>query len=237
MISIKLNKGLYSAAGQMELDIEIQIRPGSLIALYGPSGSGKTSIIRMIAGLLNPDNGKIEVDGKIWYRYRDVNIPPQARSIGVVFQDYALFPNMTVRENISYALDKGQRPASVDHILELMEISNLSDKRPAFLSGGQKQRVALARAIVRRPKILLLDEPTSALDTALRLKMQDYILHAHREYNLTTILVSHDMLEVTRLAWEVNVIEQGRVVANGPPRQVLPIDTLRDAINNLRLSK
>lgn len=237
MISIKLNKGLYSAAGQMKLDIEIQIRTGSLIALYGPSGSGKTSIIRMIAGLLNPDGGKIEVDGKVWYRYRDVNIPPQARSVGVVFQDYALFPNMTVRENISYALDKTQQPATISHILELMEISNLSDKRPAFLSGGQKQRVALARAMVRRPKILLLDEPTSALDTALRLKMQDYILQAHREYNLTTILVSHDMLEVTRLASEVNIIEEGHVVANGAPRQVLPIDTLADAINNLRLNK
>lgn len=221
----------------MDLDIEMQVSPGSLIALYGPSGSGKTSIIRMIAGLLNPDDGKIEVDGKLWYRHRSINIRPQARSVGVVFQDYALFPNMTVRENISYGLEKGSGRNIVDRILELMEINNLSDKSPVFLSGGQKQRVALARAIVRRPKILLLDEPTSALDTALRLKIQDYILQVHQEYALTTILVSHDMLEVTRLATDVYVIEDGRVVGRGAPRQVLPIDTLAEAIDNLRLGR
>ena len=237
MIDIKLNKRLFSAGGQMDLDIEMQVSPGSLIALYGPSGSGKTSIIRMIAGLLNPDDGKIEVDGKLWYRHRSINIRPQARSVGVVFQDYALFPNMTVRENISYGLEKGSGRNIVDRILELMEINNLSDKSPVFLSGGQKQRVALARAIVRRPKILLLDEPTSALDTALRLKIQDYILQVHQEYALTTILVSHDMLEVTRLATDVYVIEDGRVVGRGAPRQVLPIDTLAEAIDNLRLGR
>jgi molybdate transport system ATP-binding protein len=120
-------------------------------------------------------------------------------------------------------------------LLELMELSNLSDKRPGVLSGGQQQRVALARAIVRKPKILLLDEPMSALDTALRLKIQDYILKVHRQYNLTTILVSHDIIEVIRLSQQVYVLDHGHIVNQGPPAAVLPVDALRrmmDALPN-----
>lgn len=235
MIGINVRKKLFSAAGQMELDVSLKIATGTLVALYGPSGSGKTSIIRMIAGLLEPDGGLIDVEEKRWFdRQHSINLSPQARSTGVVFQDYALFPNMTVRENVAYALDREQPSEIVDRMLEFMEISNLSEKRPAFLSGGQKQRVALARSIVRKPKILLLDEPTSALDTTLRLKMQDYILQAHKEYNLTTILVSHDMLEVSRLASRVFVIGDGKVVHEGTPQDVLPMETLVEAIERLR---
>ena len=170
----------------------------------------------------------------MWYDSTvGVNVKPQERNVGIVFQEYALFPNMTVRGNLEYALKKDQSTAIVDELLDLMELSSLGGKKPAVLSGGQQQRVALARAIVRRPKVLLLDEPMSALDTNLRLKIQDYILSVHRQYNLTTILVSHDLLEVTRLSTYVYLMDNGQIVSQGAPKKVLPIATLRRMIEEL----
>lgn len=234
MIELSVRKRLFSSIGHMSLDVGFTIKPGELVTLYGPSGAGKTTLLKMLAGLVDPDEGIIRVSGQAWYdSTAGMNVRPQERNVGLVFQDYALFPNMTVRGNLEYALKKDQSTAIVDQLLDLMELSSLEDKRPAVLSGGQQQRVALARAIVRQPKILLLDEPMSALDTSLRLKIQDYILRVHRQYNLTTILVSHDLIEVVRLSNFVYVMDNGKIVNEGSPAGVLPIATFRRMMEEL----
>ena len=234
MIELSVKKRLFSSNGDMLLDVNFSIKPGELVTLYGPSGAGKTTLLKMLCGLVEPEEGTICVSDEVWYDSTvGVNVKPQERNVGIVFQEYALFPNMTVRGNLEYALKKDQSTAIVDELLDLMELSSLGGKKPAVLSGGQQQRVALARAIVRRPKVLLLDEPMSALDTNLRLKIQDYILSVHRQYNLTTILVSHDLLEVTRLSTYVYLMDNGQIVSQGAPKKVLPIATLRRMIEEL----
>lgn len=234
MIEVAVKKKLFAAKGDMHLNVTFKIKPGELVTLYGPSGAGKTTILRMLCGLAVPDEGAISVAGETWFdSARRINLKPQVRNVGIVFQDYALFPNMTVKENLVYAVKKNQSLSIVDELLELMELSNLSDKKPSLLSGGQQQRVALARAIVRQPKILLLDEPMSALDTALRLKIQEYILKVHKQFNLTTILVSHDILEVITLSQRVYLIEHGEIVNEGPPTALLPMQALRSMMDAL----
>lgn len=234
MIEITIKKKLFAGGGDMQLNVELAINPGELVTLYGPSGAGKTSILRMLCGLSAPDEGRISVQGEVWFdSAKKINIKPQQRNVGIVFQDYALFPNMTVRQNLEYALEKKQPPVIVDELLELMELANLHDKKPEVLSGGQRQRVALARAIVRKPRILLLDEPMSALDTTLRLKIQDYILKVHELYRLTTILVSHDILEVIRLSKHVFLIDHGKIVNQGTPTAMLPTQSLQRMIDAL----
>jgi molybdate transport system ATP-binding protein len=234
MIEINLKKKLFSAQGGMLLDVDFTVKKGELVTLYGASGAGKTSVLRMLCGLTLPDDGFISVQGQVWFdAQRKINLKPQQRNVGIVFQDYALFPNLTVKENLEYALDKQQSHTMVDDLLELMELTSLYNKRPVFLSGGQQQRVALARAIVRRPKILLLDEPMSALDTTLRLKIQDYILRVHEQFQLTTIIVSHDILEVIRLSKHVFLMEHGKIVKQGEPGTILPLNALKQMIDKL----
>lgn len=234
MISISVEKRLASPAGPMTLRADVDIAEGELLSFYGPSGAGKTTLLRMICGLTRPDAGRISVHNDVWFdSKKGVYIKPQHRDAGIVFQEYALFPNMTVRGNLEFALDRGQSKAIVDELLEMMELTNLHDKRPFTLSGGQRQRVALARAIVRRPKVLLLDEPMSALDTDLRLKIQDYILRVHKEFRLTTVLVSHDVFEVLRLSSRVVLFEQGSIVADGKPSDILPVGSLKAMIQKL----
>lgn len=232
-MQIHLRKTLTSVSGELILDVDFTLTKGELVAFYGPSGSGKTSILRMIAGLLHPDSGKIVVDGQTWYdRSNRIYRKTQQRNFGIVFQDYGLFPNMTVRENISFALSHGHRE-NIDEMIAMMELGNLENKKPDTLSGGQRQRVALARAIIRRPSILLLDEPFAALDTGLRLRMQEFILRTHRDLGLTTILVSHDLLEVARLADRVFLLENGAISKSGSPKDVMPmtqIETIMEAI-------
>jgi molybdate transport system ATP-binding protein len=234
MIELSIKKRLLASKGYMHLNVNFEISMGQLVTLYGPSGAGKTTILRMLCGLAVPDEGKIKVSGETWFDSTSrINIKPQIRNVGIVFQDYALFPNMTVKENLEYALEKNQPRTIVSELLDLMELSSLADHKPAVLSGGQQQRVALARAIVRKPRVLLLDEPMSALDTTLRLKIQDYILKVHRQYNLTTILVSHDIIEVIRLSQHVFMIENGLIVNQGPPASVLPVQALRRIMETL----
>lgn len=234
MISISVAKRLASPAGQMTLRANVEIAEGELLSFYGPSGAGKTTLLRMLCGLTRPDEGRITVHDEVWFdSAKNVHKKPQHRNIGIVFQEYALFPNMTVRGNLEFALDRGKPKSIVDDLLEMMELSNLRDKKPFTLSGGQRQRVALARAIVRRPKILLLDEPMSALDTDLRLKIQDYIVKVHKEFKLTTILVSHDVFEVLRLCSRAVRFDNGNIVADGKPSEILPVNTLKAMIQNL----
>jgi molybdate transport system ATP-binding protein len=220
MIAFTLTKKLQSAGGQLMLDVQASITAGSFATLFGPSGAGKTTILRMLAGLVTPDAGSIVVDGVTWFdSARRICLAPQKRPIGFVFQDYALFPNLTVRENIAYAAANGDN-RWVDELLELTALSSLQHRLPGTLSGGQRQRVALARAIARKPALLLLDEPLSALDAALRLQLQDDLARLHERFGLTTLLVSHDIGEVFKLSKQVMRLDGGRIVHSGTPADV-----------------
>jgi molybdate transport system ATP-binding protein len=212
---------LHTASGPQLFDVQFELNKGSLLSLYGPSGAGKTTLLRILAGLTATKNGRIEVDGDCWLdSSRKIDLATRHRSIGFVFQDFALFPNLTVKEQLEYALPKNENKTIVDTLLEMMELTALRDRRPDHLSGGQRQRVALARAIARRPRLLLLDEPLSALDDEMRRRLQEYILKAHRHYQLTTILVSHYLPEILRLSDDVILLENGRIVRRGAPAPV-----------------
>ena len=220
MINIKLQKRLHSANGPIQLDVNIDIQRGDLVSLFGVSGAGKTTLLRMLAGLTVPDSGSLIVDGVTWFDSRKkICLSPQQREIGFVFQDYALFPNLSVRANVAYAVTT-QQAVWIDQLLAMTGLTELQDRLPGILSGGQKQRVTLARALARKPKLLLLDEPLSALDADMRAQLQDELASLHHQSGLTTILVSHDMGEVFKLAQQVHVIEQGTVTQSGSPAEV-----------------
>lgn len=220
MISIAVTKNLLGAEGPFSMEVGLTIAPGSLVTLYGKSGSGKTTLLRMLAGLEKPDAGRIEVNGQVWFNsLTGINQPPQKRNVGMVFQDYSLFPTMTVRENLRFAQTR-RNEAKVDDIIHLTGLAELQSRYPSSLSGGQQQRVALARAIVSEPDILLLDEPLSALDQSTRTRLQDEILRLHRQLGLSTLLVSHDKQEVFKLSDTVAVIEKGRISRYGSIREV-----------------
>lgn len=221
MIQFQATKTLLTTAGKREMEVAFELQKGRLLTLYGPSGAGKTTLLRILAGLTTISSGRIVVDGETWRDTRQkIDVPTRRRSIGFVFQDFALFPHWSVQENLRFALPKGEDPRWMNELIELMELGPHRDIRPGFLSGGQQQRVALARAILRRPKLLLLDEPLSALDDALRHRLQDHIEKIHREYGLTTILVSHHLQEIRRLSDEVIWLDKGKI--QGSPEIVLP---------------
>ncbi|MEO6904659.1 MAG: ATP-binding cassette domain-containing protein [Bacteroidia bacterium] len=221
MIDFQITKKLHLAVGDMNLNLDIQIREKEFVTFYGPSGSGKTTTLRILSGLTQPDKGFIKVNNEVWLDTENkINVSVQQRKIGYVFQDYALFPNMSIKENLVFALEKGQEKGIINELLEIMDFEKLQHLKPEKLSGGQKQRVALARALVRKPKILFLDEPFSSLDTEMRIKLQDYIIEAHRKYDLTTILVSHDISEVYKMSDRVIVLENGCVSKQGSPAAV-----------------
>jgi len=231
MIEFSLQHPLQGADGAIALDVRAELAAGTFAALFGPSGAGKTSVLRMLAGLLQPAQGRIAVNGVTWFdAARGINLPPQKRPIGFVFQDYALFPNLSVRQNIGYAVTAADA-GWVDELLELTGLSALASRRPGQLSGGQKQRVALARAVARKPQLLLLDEPLSALDIRLRGELQDELLALHRRLGLTTLMVSHDLGEVFKLARQVLQIDAGRIAASGTPAEVFLKNRLSGQLN------
>ena len=216
MIAININKKLHGSSGAMFLDINLQIKEGDFVALAGESGSGKTTLLRILAGLENA-KGSIQVSNESWQDHHTY-LKPQKRKIGFVFQDYALFSTMTVEENLLYvAKDK----SLATHLLELTGLESLKDRMPNTLSGGQQQRVSLCRALMNRPKLLLMDEPLSALDPEMRTKLQQEILALHKEFGTTTIMVSHDPSEIYRLANRVVVLNQGQIIKDGSPKEVL----------------
>lgn len=212
MIKLSIDKKLHGADGIMDFRVNFGIPGENFCAITGDSGSGKTTLLRMIAGLTTPDSGQITVNGETWFHSgRNIDIPANRRNAGFVFQDYALFPNMTVRENIAYA---NSRRDEVDELIEIMELRELEKRYPARLSGGQKQRVALARALARRPHILLLDEPLSALDSGLRYRLQDELVKVHRRFRCTIVLVSHDIPGILSMAERVICLDNGRIVSD-----------------------
>ena len=220
MIKIDVQKRLSTAEGPIDLVFQGEVKEGEFITLFGQSGAGKTTLLRMIAGLTKPDSGRIAVAGETWFdSAKKIDRPPQKRRAGFVFQDYALFPNMSVRENIAFALPRSER-AVADELLEMTGLAQLKDRKPDTLSGGQKQRVALARALALKPKILLLDEPLSALDHAMRGQLQEELLTLQSRYKPATLLVSHDLSEVFKLSSRVFVIDRGKVVKSGAPAHV-----------------
>ncbi len=216
MIKIDITKKLHGASGEMDLSLNLSIKENEFVALSGKSGSGKTTLLRILAGLEESD-GIIEVDGEVWQNSKR-SLPPQKRRIGFVFQDYALFPNMSVLENLLYVV-KDRNLA--ERLLEITELTELRGRLPNTLSGGQKQRVSLCRAMMNRPKLLLMDEPLSALDSEMRTKLQSEIKVLHKEFGTTTIMVSHDASEIYRLASRVVVLDLGKVINDGTPKDVL----------------
>ncbi len=218
MIIVSITKKLDSPTGDLLLKVDLSVENGKVIALYGESGAGKTSIFRMMAGLMKPDKGKIIVNNETWFDSdKNINLRPQQRKVGFMFQDYALFPNMTVKKNLEFALEKGQDKSTIKKLIGIIELHDLQLRNPETLSGGQKQRVALARALVNRPKILLLDEPLSALDIKMRSKLQDYILKIHDEFHLTILLISHDVGEIIKLSQKITRLENGKLASPENP--------------------
>jgi len=216
MIKININKKLHGSNGEMDLVVNLKIKQGDFIALSGLSGSGKTTLLRILAGL-EEANGTIEVADEVWLDGKK-SLPSQKRQIGFVFQDYALFANMSIEENLLY-VNKDKELAS--KLLEMTELSELKNRYPNTLSGGQKQRVSLCRAMMNRPKLLLMDEPLSALDPNMRTKLQQEILTLHKEFGTTTIMVSHDPSEIYRLAKRVVALHLGKIINDGTPKEVL----------------
>jgi len=201
-------------------DVSVEVEAGSLTALLGPSGSGKSTLLRVIAGLERPDAGQVCLDG------RDVTgVAPQQRGVGFVFQHYAAFKHMTVRENVAFGLAIRRRPraeikARVAELLDLVQLSRLGDRYPAQLSGGQRQRMGLARALAVDPKVLLLDEPFGALDARVRKELRGWLRRLHDETHTTTVIVTHDQEEAMDVADQVAVMSNGRIEQVGSPRSV-----------------
>lgn len=220
VIDVQVRKRMVTANGPMDMVIETKIEMGKLIALFGDSGAGKTTLLRILAGLIVPDEGQIRFGQTVWFdSKRKINLPPQQRNISLMFQDYALFPNMTVAENITFAQPEPNF-IEVEKLLHLFGLAELQKRKPSGLSGGQKQRVALARALARKPQLLLLDEPLSSLDAEMRLLLQDEIEKVHRQWGITTVMVSHDLNEVFRLASHVIHLENGMIARIGTPDDV-----------------
>jgi putative spermidine/putrescine transport system ATP-binding protein len=200
--------------------IDLDVAQGEFFTLLGPSGSGKTTTLRLIAGFERPDAGQISLEGQ------DVTgLPPFARNVNTVFQDYALFPHMTVAQNIAYGLQSSRTPAAqiaprVEDALRMVRLEPYGERRPAQLSGGQRQRVALARAIVNRPAVLLLDEPLGALDLKLRQEMQSELKRIQAEVGITFLYVTHDQEEALTMSDRVAVFNRGRIVQTGTPGEI-----------------
>jgi molybdate transport system ATP-binding protein len=198
--------------------LELALDVSRTVALVGPSGAGKTSVLRVIAGLVEPSRGRVLLDEERWLdTERRVSLPPERRRVGLVFQDYALFPHLSVRGNVAF----GSRGRPVDELLERFRIRHLATMQPAELSGGERQRVALARALAREPAVLLLDEPLAALDAHTKSEVRHELAELLRELALPTLLVTHDYEDAAALADEVGVLVEGRLRQLGPPAELV----------------
>jgi molybdate transport system ATP-binding protein len=211
-------------AGGFTIDAAFDATAG-VTALFGPSGSGKTSTLYLIAGLLTPQAGTIAFGQRTWLdTARGVNLSPENRHVGLVFQDHVLFPHLNVEQNLAYGQRRRRgQPSSIEprKVIEILELGELLRRSPRHLSGGEKQRVALGRALLSGPQLLLMDEPVAALDAALKDRVLSYLQRVIDEWHLPMVYVSHSAAEVQRLAQQVVVLEGGRAVRSGAPREVL----------------
>ncbi|HEY3920659.1 MAG TPA: ABC transporter ATP-binding protein [Gaiellaceae bacterium] len=221
MAGITLDHVGKSFSGTVAVDdVSLEVEDGEFLVLVGPSGCGKSTLLRMIAGLEEPTHGSIRIGG------RDVtDLPPRARDVAMVFQSYALYPHMTVRQNLGYGLKARRTPKAeiareVDQVAQLLGLSKLLERRPAELSGGQRQRVAMGRAIVRKPQAFLMDEPLSNLDAKLRVGMRASLAQLHRNLGTTTVYVTHDQVEAMTLGQRVAVMRDGRIVQADAPQRL-----------------
>jgi molybdate transport system ATP-binding protein len=230
---------LFKKVDGFTLEAEWAIQE-ELAVLFGFSGAGKSMTLQMIAGLMTPERGRIILGDEVLFDgHTGINLSPQDRSIGYVFQDLALFPHMTVWGNIAYGLrgpSKKDGAVKVAEMIEIFHLEGLEKKRPAAISGGQQQRVALARALIRQPKLLLLDEPFSALDSPLRAEMQDFLKIIKQEFNIPVILVTHDLSEAYSLADRLIIYSQGRISQVGSPGEVRTNPIIRESKRIYRLS-
>jgi molybdate transport system ATP-binding protein len=213
-----------TALGDLALDVELSVEPGECLALAGPSGAGKTSVLRVAAGLLHPDDGRVETAEETWLdTARGIDVPPEQRRCGYVFQDYALFPHMTAWQNVAYPLrgvPRSERRACAVELLERFGLGARADARPQTLSGGERQRVAVARALARKPEVLLLDEPLSALDARTRTAAARVLGSVLRESEAPALLVTHDFGEAAQLGDRVGIVDRGRIVQVGTPSEL-----------------
>jgi molybdate transport system ATP-binding protein len=222
MIKVDLYKSFKHKKDQFDLNLKFNIINHSFTAISGLSGAGKTTLLRMIAGLEKPDGGVLSVDmsdegTETWFDgHQKINLKPQKRKVGMVFQQPALFPNMTVLENLQFASS-----FSLDKIIQLTDLQDIISRNIHSLSGGQQQRVALARALAQEPNILLLDEPLSALDNTTRYALQQTLIRVHKSLKLTTLMVTHDQSEILRLADFMILIENGRIAKSGHPVELI----------------
>jgi xanthine dehydrogenase accessory factor len=230
---------LKKALDRFTLDVAWEIG-NELAVIFGPSGSGKSLTLKLLAGLMRPDEGFIRVDGKTFYDSTVKSVvPPQDRSFGYVFQDLALFPHMTVEENIHYGAaghQRSQRDKRVREMLDIFHLDGLEKKLPSEISGGQKQRVAFARALIRKPDVLLLDEPFTSLDTSLRLEMRNVLKDIWSEFNVPVILVTHDIFDARALADTVIVYADGKVVRTGTPGEIFNMQLITEGDISLLIS-
>ena len=215
-------RALRKSFGTTEVlhEVDLTVQPGTVVALLGPSGCGKTTLLRSIAGLERPAAGEVTLAGRTVSGPSDF-VPPERRQVGMVFQDWALFPHLSVAQNVAYGLPRAERKGRrVDDVLDMVGLAGLGDRLPSTLSGGQQQRVALARALAPRPKVLLLDEPFSNLDTSLRTRVRSEVHQLLAELGITTVFVTHDQEEAFVLGDEVAVMRAGRIVQQARPAEL-----------------
>lgn len=210
--------------GELDLEIGLAVASGECLALAGPSGAGKTSVLRIVAGLMRPESGRVVCGEHVWLDTRqDIDVAPDQRRCGYLFQEYALFPHLSAMENVAFPLRGGARTERRRRALELLErfdVAKVAGARPRTLSGGERQRVALARALARRPEVLLLDEPLSALDSRTRRHAGRELANVLREVEVPTLLVTHDFSEAAQLGDRVGVIDHGHVFQEGTPTEL-----------------
>ncbi|RCH55683.1 molybdenum ABC transporter ATP-binding protein [Mucilaginibacter hurinus] len=205
MITVSIEKKLRTYGGGQALKLAAEFLTGSVTKIYGPSGAGKTTLLKMLAGLVRPEKGKIVFNGETWLdTERNIDMPPQKRKIGFVFQDYALFPNMTVREHLQYATHDD---AWIQRLLAVSNMTTFTSHKPAYLSGGQQQRLAILRALATKPQLMLMDEPFSALDTQIKIVLISELQHIFNELATTVLIVSHNLSELE--SFDGNVLYVG----------------------------
>ncbi|MDD3321983.1 MAG: ATP-binding cassette domain-containing protein [Paludibacter sp.] len=219
-LKISIQKSMLTSDGKADLMIDTEICGKEFLCIFGHSGAGKTTLLRILAGLTKPDKGRISYGDQVWFDSElKINLSPQERNIGFMFQDYALFPHMSVEKNIAFG-QKVKNEEELNALIKLFDLESLKKQKPFKLSGGQKQRVALARALASKPKVLMLDEPLSALDVEKRVELQEEILKVHELLNTVTLMVSHNISEVERLASSVIVLKNGAIMQTGKPEDI-----------------